>query len=305
MLENYTKQLRQHPFLATLQFEHWPEVLQEAVNWGLISPDPKIPRFLRLQPIFPYFLRNRLYAQEKREMRSAVETAFREHYDRVGVMLYQLFNSNEPLERQVGQVITELEYENLVTTLNLALAAQVAIHNPYFAPSRYLDTTQDQHRGLQLGQIVLNSLETYPPEKLEGQLGFEFARVIGDVANRQLKLKLYEEAEMSYQKVLNLLSQLEYPDKKESGRLKAGIYHQLGIVAQEQRQWKEASKYFLQSLEIDANYNDTYNMHIDLRSLARLWKASDDAKLPAAVAPIMGASEEEIEKLLREMLVEE
>ena len=65
MLDNYTKHLRQQPVLAALQFERWPEVLQEAVNWGLLSPYPNIPRFLRLQPIFPYFLRNRLYELEQ------------------------------------------------------------------------------------------------------------------------------------------------------------------------------------------------------------------------------------------------
>ncbi len=46
-------------------------------------------------------------------------------------------------------------------------------------------------------------------------------------------------------------------------------------------------------------------MDIDLRSLARLWKASSDASLPAAVAPMLGASVEETEKLLREMLEKE
>ena len=42
-----------------------------------------------------------------------------------------------------------------------------------------------------------------------------------------------------------------------------------------------------------------------MRSLARLWKASGDANLPAAVATILGVSVEETEKLLREMLGEE
>jgi tetratricopeptide (TPR) repeat protein len=94
---------------------------------------------------------------------------------------------------------------------------------------------------------------------------------------------------------------IEYNDRYAQ----ASTYHQLGRVAEEQQQWKEASKYFLQSLEIDATYNDTYNMRIDLRSLARLWKASGDANLPVAVAPILGASVQETEKLLREMLGEQ
>ena len=66
-------------------------------------------------------------------------------------MLYQLLNSKEPQERQVGQIVTSLEYENLVTALNLALEAQVSIHNPYFALSRYPYAAKDRYRGLQFG----------------------------------------------------------------------------------------------------------------------------------------------------------
>ncbi len=344
-LDEYTEQLRKQTVLSSLPFERWPEVIQEAINWGLLSPDPKIPRFLRLQPIFPYFLRNRLYAPEKREVRNAVETAFREYYNQLGDMLYQLLQSKESQKRQVSQIITSLEYENLVTALHLALAAHVSIHNPYFALSRYLDAAQDQNRGLQLGQSVLNSLETYSIDKLEGQLGFDFANVVGDVANRQLELKRYEEAEISYQKVLNLLSHLEHLDKKECRRLKAGTYHQLGMVAQEQRQWEQAEQYyqqalqikieykdrysqastyhqlgmvaqeqrqweqareyFLQALEIFVEYKDTYSGGVVLRSLARLWKSSGDSNLPVSVATTLGYSVEETEKLLREMLEEE
>ena len=76
------------------------EVLQEAANWGLLSPDPNISRLLRLQPVLPYFLRSRLYAPEQSEVRRAVETAYRELYDQVGAALADLSNSKEPQKRQ-------------------------------------------------------------------------------------------------------------------------------------------------------------------------------------------------------------
>ena len=120
MLDEYSKQLRQQPVLEALPFERWPEVLREAQNWGLLSPD-RVPSFLHLQPILPYFLRNRLYTPEQAEVRSAIEIAFRQHFDRLGGMLNNLLSSKEPKERQVGQLLTGLEYENLVTALNLAL----------------------------------------------------------------------------------------------------------------------------------------------------------------------------------------
>ena len=203
-LDNYTEHLKHQPDLSTLPFERWPEVLQEAANWGLLSPDPDMPRYLRLQPIFPYFLRNRLNIADLSPTRAAVETAFRLHYDQVGDALYKLLESKEPQERQAGQVLTSLEYTNLSTALDLALAAQVSILNLYRTLTTYLDSTQEQQRGLDLGQSVLKRLETYPPEKLTGMLGADLAVVIDDIAKRQLLFKNYKEAESLYQKALDI-----------------------------------------------------------------------------------------------------
>jgi tetratricopeptide (TPR) repeat protein len=385
MLDEYTGYLRERPTLASLPFKRWPEVIQEAINWGLLSADPDIPGFLRIQPIFPYFLRNRLHEPIQADMKSAIETAFREHYDQLGGMLNQLLNSKKPQERQVGQILTSLEYENLVTALKLALAAQVSILNCYKALSKYLDITKDHRRGLDLGQTVLSLLEAYPNEKLSGQLGAEFVGVIDDIASRLLELKQYAAAEMLYQKALAiwlenksydadaikkqsasiyhnlgrvaqeqrqweqaeayyqqaLQLKIEYNDRdKQAGTYhglgnvameqrqwqqaeayyqqslliyieykdrysQANIYHQLGRVAEEQRQWQQAREYFLQALEIFVEYEDTYSRGVVLRSLARLWKASGDASVPATVATILGASIQETEKLLHEMLEEE
>ncbi len=257
-LDEYTEQLRQQPALAGLPFERWSEVIREAQNWGLLSPDPDIPRFLRLQPIFPYFLRNRLGMPAQAEVKSAIETAFRLHYDQVGDALYQLFGSKEPQQRQTGQIVTSLEYENLVTALNLALEAQVSIFNPYFALSGYLDATQDQRRGLELGQMVLHQLEAYPSEKLAGPLGAEFVSVIDNIAKRQLALKEYAVAEASYQEALRLVLLLEQIDEQLRGKMKARVYHNLGYVAQEQRQWAQAEQYYQQSLQLKIEYNDRY-----------------------------------------------
>src|SRR5438270_3101616 len=114
MLDRYTEQLKQQPVLSTLPFDRWPEVIREAQNWGLLSPDPDILPFLRLQPTLTYFLRNRLHAAGQAEVRQAIETAYHEHYDQLGSMLYQLFESKKPQEKEVGQLLTSLEYENLV-----------------------------------------------------------------------------------------------------------------------------------------------------------------------------------------------
>ncbi len=146
-LDDYTEQLRQQPALASLPFERWPEVLREAQNWGLLSPDPDIPGFLRLQPIFPYFLRSRLQEPAQAEVKQAVEMAFREYYQRLGATLDSWLTSQDAQQRQIGQLLAGLEYENLVTALNLALEAQVSIAGYYDALLHYLKAKQDPRRG--------------------------------------------------------------------------------------------------------------------------------------------------------------
>jgi hypothetical protein len=74
-------------------------------------------------------------------------------------------------------------------------------------------------------------------------------------------------------------------------------------MAQEQRQ--QARDYFLASLKIYVDYEDTYSSDIVLRSLARVWQASSDQEVPAAISSILGATVEESETLLRERLEDE
>ena len=81
ILEPYTEKLREQPTLAHLPFDRWTEVLQEGARWGLLSSHPDTPSFLCLQPIFTYFLCNRLSGPEGAEVKQAVEVAFRQLYD--------------------------------------------------------------------------------------------------------------------------------------------------------------------------------------------------------------------------------
>jgi len=234
-------------------------VLREAQNWGLLSPDPAIPAFLRLQPIFPYFLRSRLQEPAQAEVKQAVERAFREHYQQLGFSLNDLLASQDAQEQQVGQFLAGLEYENLVTALTLALEAQASIAGYYDALLRYLEARQDPRRALALFQATLDRFERYPAEKLAGPLGFEFASVLGTTANWQFNLKQYAAAETSYQKILQLVPQVAQLDHEEAKRLQAKAYHQLGIVAQEQRQWEQAEQYYQQALQLKIESNDRYN----------------------------------------------
>ena len=269
-LDDYTEQLKQQPALAQLPFERWQEVLQEAANWGLLSPHLEVNGFLQLQPVLPYFLRSRLNDPAQADVRRAIETAFRQLYNQWGGQMMGLLQSKEPQERQIGHVLVSLEYDNLVNAVNVALDAQVSIVNPYHTLSLYLDAMNEHQRGLELGEAVLAKIEQYSGEVLAGELGAEFVGVIDDIANRQLKLKQLVTAEVSYKKALDLHLGLTIFEEKQKALLSASLYHQLGIVAQEQRQFVQAERYYRQALQLKIEFNDRYSQASTYHQLGRV-----------------------------------
>jgi tetratricopeptide (TPR) repeat protein len=252
MLQAYAAELQKQPELSGLPFDLWPQVLQEAANWGLLT-EHDMPGFMRVQPTLPYFLRTRLQTQES--LRSAIETAFRELYAGFSGALSQLMQSKQPQEKQLGQMLAGLEFENLSAALKLALAAHVSILKPYRALSNYLDAMRDHRRGLELGMSIMNGLEQLPVGALQGQLAIEFVSVLEDVASNQLLTKRYGAAEKSYQRTLDMLKAADTLEAPIQAILIAGVYHQLGIVAQEQRQWTQAEHSYQQSLAIFIEFN--------------------------------------------------
>lgn len=116
---------------------------------------------------------------------------------------------------------------------------------------------------------------------------------MGSVAEEQRR---WEQAEQFYQQALQIYG--EHNDRYQQ----ASTYHNLGTVAQQQRQWPQAREYFLTALEIGVEFNDLYRIGTRLQSLARLWQASGDANLPAAVAAVIGGTATEAEERLRGLL---
>jgi tetratricopeptide (TPR) repeat protein len=246
-LAEYSEQLRAQPPLAHLPFGHWQAVLKEASDWGLLTADPDVPGFLRIQPVLPYFLRQHLAEPALASEHEAIETAFRQHYDGVAAELSQLLASKEAQERKLGQSFADREYANLATALRLALRQRVSILNPYDVLSGYLDAVHDEARGLELAEMVIEGLKGWPKEKLTDRLGLELIGMIADrdAAGHYLKLKRYPEAEAAYKRALQMVERAAPPAVRKGS---AGILHNLGVVAQEQRRWAEAEGYYKQAL---------------------------------------------------------
>ena len=280
-LDPYITQLKKQPVLETLPFDRFSDVLQEAINWGLLSPDPAIPQFLRLQPVLPYFLRLRSSSEEQQLQRMAIEKAFQDHYRNLSQQLDALITSKEAKEQQIGLLVTGFEYENLLTALRFALREKASVIDIYNLLDDYLNFQQDHQRGQEIDRQVVQFFETLSEEDLSGSLGKEFFRALVIAANRQVRLKQYESAKKIYQKALQLLEKAEL-DVKQRRLWQAAAYHNLGRVAQEQRLWQQAEGYYQQALQIEEEYNDRYSQARTYHQLGmiaqeqRLWQQAED-----------------------------
>ncbi len=282
-LDQYTDRLKSHSALVDLPFEQWQSALQEAMNWGLLQPDKQLGKngYLILHPFFSYFLKIYLHNNLFFIQKQSIETAFMAHYKGAGGALNNFVQSNESEKKQIGQMLISMEYENFIYALTLALKHHNSFIHFYQPISEYLDTIQDAQQALNFGNQILAELEQYPTELLQDQLGKEFVAVIDNIAGLYFSLKLYTDARVGYERALDLLDRSHDFSPQEKSTGKAGMLHQLGIVAQEQRQWEEAADYHKKALNIEIEFDDIYSQASSLYQLGRVgqaqqqWKAAE------------------------------
>jgi hypothetical protein len=113
MLPQYAAQLQALEPFQDWEFEQFDGAVQEAIDWGLLSPLVLTPspspnagrgesdaRLLTIQPVFPYFLKTKL-AELDDTTRDALETGFKNHYQALAGQYQQLMQSKDPQERQL------------------------------------------------------------------------------------------------------------------------------------------------------------------------------------------------------------
>jgi tetratricopeptide (TPR) repeat protein len=109
-----------------------------------------------------------------------------------------------------------------------------------------------------LQQRVLNQIGIHLSEaKGKGKEAFNFWIYLrSNEANEALKRADLEAARTISQQILDELIALN--DSSVNGKI-AGVYHQLGMVAQKQRQFEQARQYYLKALKIKEDAGDLYN----------------------------------------------
>jgi tetratricopeptide (TPR) repeat protein len=253
-IPNYASELQKLEPFQDYDFADFDKAIQEAMNWGLLSPMmPDDERLLTIQPVFPYFLQVRLNEVES-TTREALRESFKNHYRGLADYYQGLLYSKDAQEKQLGLFFCRLEYENLYSALQISIEKQESI-SIYFCLNNYFNVISDIQSGLKIAEEMNQALEKYPSELIEEELGQELMTVLDYLANAYLRTKQYEHSKQSYQKSLKILDSLQSFDESQRRLSKAVIYHQLGIVAQELRQWDEAKQHYLNALEIFVEFS--------------------------------------------------
>lgn len=123
-------------------FDKFNVAIQEAINWGLLSPlDSEHHDILTIQPIFTYFLNTKLEATDD-AIREALREGFKNHYLGVASYYHHLINSKDAQDRQLGQEFCKLEYKNLYIARQICLDKQESI-DVFVYLSEYLNLVND------------------------------------------------------------------------------------------------------------------------------------------------------------------
>jgi len=255
---NYAKELQKLEPFQDYDFDGFDGAIQEAINWGLLSLlDENIPQLLQIQPVFPFFLKAKL-AEIDAATRESLREGFKNHYIGLARDYNRYMKSKEPQERQIGILFCRLEYENLYNALQICLEKQETI-DIFFCLDKYFGLINDIPSRLKLSEFVCQAQVAYPPEIRTGEIGLEIVMALDRLAMGYLQTQNYPQAKESYLRTLELSQQLQGVEARQIQSLLATTYHQLGIVAQELREYHQARDYYQQALEINIEFGDRYS----------------------------------------------
>jgi tetratricopeptide (TPR) repeat protein len=267
-IPKYAEQLQKLEPFQDYDFANFDAAIQEAINWGLLEGMDESNRLLTIQPIFPYFLKTKLASLDE-ATRKALQEGFKNHYQGLAGSYYQLMESKDPQQRQLGTFFCRLEYENLYNALQTCLANKESI-GIFFCLAEYFKVINDIQSRLKLSKFVVQEQEAYPPQIRKGEIGLEIVMAVDRLARGYLETKDYQNARTAYQKSVILCQQLNDVEETQVKSALASTYHQLGRVAQELREYGEARQNYQQALAIFIEFGDRYSQASTYHQLGRV-----------------------------------
>ncbi len=268
-ISKYAQQLQKLEPFQDYDFEKFDDAVQEAINWGLLSPlDEDFPRLLQIQPVFPFFLQTKL-AELDAVTQEALREGFKNHYLGLAGLYRQYMESKDAQERQLGIFFCRLEYENLYNGLQICLEKQETV-DIFFCLYTYFELINDIQSNLKLAEAVNLALEQYPPDYINGDNGYDTVVASDLLAKCYSQTQNYQQAKQRYEKQLEIIDKITNLEETRKKIDIAGTYHNLGIVAQQLGEYHQAWDYYQQALEIKIEYGDKYDCAITYYQLGKV-----------------------------------
>ncbi len=189
-------------------------------------------------------------------LKAGVSTLFTDN--EIGSTLSSLIESKNERERQSGSLFAQAEYENLHSAVRSALHYRIDFFDSYEALFRFLKSRSAYEQATTLCRLVLDAKDRYISAQQAGEIGAKLYLVYERLAYCHLKAHRNVEAGTAYQDALKQIAALTAMSPEQRQRWSVNVYHQLGIVAQEQRQWAQAEQTYRQALDIYIEFNDRY-----------------------------------------------
>jgi tetratricopeptide (TPR) repeat protein/nucleoside-triphosphatase THEP1 len=248
-IDNYINQLQELEPFQDYQFDKFDDAIQEAINWGLLSPMDNDSALLTIQPVFPYFLKTKLATVDAATC-EALQEGFKNHYLGLADSYNQLMESKDAQKRQLGIFFCKLEYENLYNGLQICLNNQQNI-SIYFCLDKYFELNSDNKSNLKLAETIFKCLDNYPLIFIPGELVNQRLELLKRLSSCQLLEKQYQQSKNSCEKALEIIASVDNLEEN-----KAIFYDCLGKVASKFRNFEEARYNFQLALDIKIKYGD-------------------------------------------------
>ncbi len=272
LLEAFSAQFEGYETIVgkPLSAEEWEAILDEASNAGIL--EHYHGNIYQLHPTMPIFFRSVLDSSPEENALAHLDRAY------MGLYAAWTYAIYEELAKANQNIIAALSLEenNLLRSLKLAIngeqweAAQgiaTALYEFYNIRGRL-----DEWRTVRAGLLEKTGRKVEPEAQV--QLASLWQFLLGNEANDLLNQNRLDDAEARYREILSYNESLNDPKAEP---IIAVSYHQLGMVFEEKREYKEAVGWYEQAIEINerlglkesvaANYHQIGRVHEEQKKL--------------------------------------
>jgi tetratricopeptide (TPR) repeat protein len=245
LLEEYREDLLKDKSVQALGQINLAAALDQAIALGLASPHPQLRYLVQVQPILPWFLRNRLQADPA--LRAATFQAHYQYYRRASVTFREMIQTQDnPLERAHIRLGIRAEYANCVAALMHGLTTGQRITSIALMLDAYLIQVNQHEARRKLFDTAINSYPRPANQDQQGGLA-TLHNLAGRAAYSQGRL---DDALSHFESELQLW-------KAADDRNAQGVtYHHLGMVAHGQQRHDDAEACYQEAIGIHQQFGD-------------------------------------------------